>query len=77
MLAGTSPSGITARAKAIYILAADSVRTRGPLDEASFNAAFSVLGQDGVNAAIQQAAAFMYTTIMLNVGDVCLPSSVK
>lgn len=76
MLAGKTPSTITARAAAVYKLAIQLAQTRGPLDTASFNAALSVLGHAGVNAAIQQTAAFMYASIMLNGGDVCAPSGV-
>jgi hypothetical protein len=43
----------------------------------SYNAAFAVLGREGVAAAIQQAAAFMYSAVMLNAGDVCLPEGVE
>jgi hypothetical protein len=43
----------------------------------SYNAAFAVLGREGVAATIQQAAAFMYSAVMLNAGDVCLPEGVE
>lgn len=43
----------------------------------SYNAAFAVPGREGVAATIRQAAAFMYSAVMLNIGDVCLPEGVK
>ena len=76
MLAGFCPPGITARQAAIYNLAAKLAQMRGPLDSESFNAALAVLGRDGVAGTIQQSAAFMYSAVMLNAGDVCLPDGV-
>jgi hypothetical protein len=43
----------------------------------SYNVAFAVLGRDGVAATIQQAAAFIYSAMMLNAGDVCLSEGVE
>ncbi|KAF7860818.1 hypothetical protein EAF04_008336 [Stromatinia cepivora] len=77
MLAGHCPSSVTARQKAVYEIAVKLAKTRGPLDTASFKEAEAVLGQAGVLGAIQQSAAFMYASMMLNAGDVCLPSSVR
>ncbi|THV44336.1 hypothetical protein BGAL_0669g00010 [Botrytis galanthina] len=77
MLAGDCPSSVTSRQKAVYEVAAKLARTRGPLDMSSFKAAEAVLGQAGILGAIQQSAAFMYASMMLNAGDVCLPSGVE
>lgn len=76
MIAGTCPSSITERQKAIYQLAVKLAEMRGPLDMASFEAAEAVLGKDGVAGAVHQSAAFMYAAMMLNAGDVCLPSGI-
>ncbi|PQE23622.1 Carboxymuconolactone decarboxylase-like protein [Rutstroemia sp. NJR-2017a BVV2] len=77
MLAGTCPSGITKRQAACWTLAVKLAQTRGPLDSVSFQEASDVLGTESVAAAIHQAAAFMYTSIMLNAGDVGLPAGVE
>jgi hypothetical protein len=76
MLAGVCPSSITTREAAIYKLAVKLAQTREPLDTESFNAALAVLGPDGVAGTIQQSAAFMYSAVMLNAGNVYLPSGV-
>ncbi|KAJ8061325.1 hypothetical protein OCU04_010388 [Sclerotinia nivalis] len=76
MLGGHCPLSVTARQKAVYEIAVKLAKTRGPLDTASFKAAEAVLGQAGILGAIQQSAAFMYASMMLNAGDVCLPSGV-
>ncbi|KAH6662528.1 hypothetical protein B0J14DRAFT_495980 [Halenospora varia] len=76
MLAGVTPFDITERQAAIHKLAIKMVQLKGPLDTVSFNDALSVLGQVGIEIAIHQTAAFMYAALMLNVGDVCLPSGV-
>jgi hypothetical protein len=77
MLAGICPEGIPARQLAIYNLGVKLAQMRGPLDTASYNAAFAVLGREGVAATVPQAAAFMYSALMLNAGDVCLPEGVE
>ncbi|KAF7912024.1 uncharacterized protein EAE98_011781 [Botrytis deweyae] len=77
MLAGDCPSRVTPRQKAVYEVAVKLARTRGPLDMPSFKAAEAVLGQAGILGAVQQSAAFMYASMMLNAGDVCLPSGVE
>ncbi|KAI9640044.1 hypothetical protein NHQ30_011607 [Ciborinia camelliae] len=77
MLAGTCPSDITKRQAACWTLAVKLAQTKGPLDSVSFQEASSVLGTESVAAAIHQAAAFLYTSIMLNAGDVCLPAGVS
>ncbi|KAF5867686.1 putative carboxymuconolactone decarboxylase protein [Botrytis fragariae] len=77
MLAGDCPSSVTPRQKAIYEVAVKLARTRGPLDMPSFTTAEAVLGQAGILGAIQQSAAFMYASMMLNAGDVCLPAGVE
>lgn len=76
-LAGEYPSIMTARQEATYHVARKLAQTRGPLDSASFKAAEAVLGKAGVLGAVQQSAAFMYTSMMLNAADVCLSSGVK
>jgi hypothetical protein len=73
MLEGTRPEGIPV---AIYNLGVKLAQMRGLLDTASHNAAFAVLGREGIASTIQQAAAFMYSALMLNAGDVCLPEGV-
>ena len=77
MLAGTCPADITPRQAAVYRLASKLAQMKGPLDSASYNAAFDILGREGVAGVIQQSAAFMYSAVMLNAGDVCLPSDVE
>ncbi|TGO41217.1 hypothetical protein BHYA_0025g00690 [Botrytis hyacinthi] len=77
MLAGDCPSSVTPRQKAVYEVAVKLAQTRGPLDMPSFKAAEAVLGQAGILGAIQQSAAFMYASMMLNAGDVCLPPGVE
>jgi hypothetical protein len=76
MLAGICPEGIPARQAAIYNPGVKLAQMRGPLDTVSYNAAFDVLGREGVASTVQQAAAFMYSALMLNAGDVCLPEDV-
>jgi hypothetical protein len=76
MLEGTCLLGIPVRQAAIYNLGVKLAQMREPLDTVSYNAASAVLGRDGVAATIQQAAAFMYSAVMLNAGDVCLPEGV-
>ncbi|TVY40039.1 hypothetical protein LSUB1_G003941 [Lachnellula subtilissima] len=73
MLAGFCATGLSTRESAIYNLAVKLAQMRGPLDQASYDAAFAVLGHEGVEATIQQAAAFSYSAMMLNAGDVCVP----
>jgi hypothetical protein len=58
-----------ARQFATYKLGVKLAQTRGPLDKASFQEAFSMLGRSSVACAIQQIAAFMYAAIMLHAGD--------
>lgn len=77
MLAGTCPADITARERVIYKLAIKLCQTRGPLDAESYNDAVSVLGTAGFAGVIQQSAASMYAIMMLNAGDVGLPSGVQ
>ncbi|ESZ91058.1 hypothetical protein SBOR_8552 [Sclerotinia borealis F-4128] len=77
LLVGRCPPSVTKRQEAIYHVAVKLTQTRGPLDIASFKAAEAVLGQAGVLGAVQQSAAFMYASMMLNAGDVCLPSGVE
>jgi 4-carboxymuconolactone decarboxylase len=77
MLAGTCPSDITARQGAIYKLAIKLAQTRGPLDSESYDEAFSVLGHAGITGAINQAAAFMFVSLLLNAGDVQMPAGAK
>jgi hypothetical protein len=77
MLAGIYPEGVPVRQVAIYSLSVKLAQMRGPLDEVSYNDAFAVLGREGVAGAVQQAAAFMYSAVMLNAGDVCLPEGVE
>ncbi|KAF7951878.1 hypothetical protein EAE96_007175 [Botrytis aclada] len=77
MLAGDCPSSVTPRQKAVYEVAVKLAHTRGPLDMLSFKTAEAVLGQAGILGAIQQSAALMYASMMLNAGDVCLPSDVE
>jgi hypothetical protein len=76
MLAGVTPLDITKRQATIYELAIKMVQLKGPLDSASFNSAVSVLGLVDIESVIQQTAAFMYAALLLNVGDVRLPSGV-
>ena len=73
MLAGHYKTDISARETAIYNLAVKLAHMKGPLDVASYDAAFAVLGREGVAATIQQSAAFSYSAMMLNAGDVCVP----
>jgi hypothetical protein len=73
MLAGSCPEDIAAREAACWALAVKLAQTRGPLDEESFKEARDVLGVEGVAAAVHQAAAFMYASMMLNAGDVPVP----
>lgn len=75
MLAGV-PTDIPPLPLAAYEVAVKLAQTRGPLDSASWNEAFSVLGQLGTHGAIMQAAAFMHASMMMNGGDVCLPENV-
>jgi hypothetical protein len=77
MLEGTGPLGIPARQAAIYNLGVNLAQIRGPLDMVSYNAAFAMLGREGIAATMQQAAAFIYSAVMLNAGDVCLPECVE
>jgi hypothetical protein len=76
MLAGICPEGVPVRQVAIYNIGVRLAQMRGPLDEVAYNDDFAVLGQKGVAFAVQQAAAFMYSALMLNAGDVCLPEGV-
>ncbi|KAF7895911.1 hypothetical protein EAF00_005926 [Botryotinia globosa] len=77
MLAGDCPSSVTPRQKAVYEVAVKLAQTRGPSNMPSFKAAEAVLGQAGILGAIQPSAAFTYASMMLNAGDVCLPSGVE
>ncbi|TGO83894.1 hypothetical protein BPOR_0578g00030 [Botrytis porri] len=77
MLAGDCPSCVTARQKAVCEDAVKLAQTRGPLDMQSFKAAEDVLGREGTMGAVQQSAAFMYASIMLNAGDVGLLAGVE
>jgi hypothetical protein len=77
MLAGNSPKGVTERIAAIYKISALLAQTRGPLALSDYNAAVSVLGQTDLLATINQAAAFMFASITLNAGDVCVPAGVE
>lgn len=74
MLAGRCPTTVTARQAAAYKLAVRIASLKGPLDSASFNAALSVLGREGVEGVTQQTATSMLAIIMLNVGDICVPA---
>jgi hypothetical protein len=73
MLEGTCPEAIPTRQVAIYNLGVRLAQMRGLLDTASYNAAFAMLGREGIAGTIQHAAAFMYSALILNAGDVCLP----
>jgi hypothetical protein len=76
MLAGVTPLDITKRQATIYELAIKMAQLKGPLDSTSFGSAVSVLGLVDIESVIQQTAAFMYAALLLNVGDVRLPSGV-
>jgi 4-carboxymuconolactone decarboxylase len=77
MLSGSCPSDITKRQAACWTLAVKLAQTRGPLDGVAFKEASDVLGTESLAAVIHQVAAFMYTSIMLNAGDVGLPAGVE
>ena len=77
MLAGICPTTVTERQAVIFNLAVKLAETSCPLDKKSFDDAASVLGLEGTAAAIQQTAAFMYASIMLNAGDVSVPTAVN
>ena len=77
MLVGTCPSDVTVRQAAIYKLAVKLAQMRGPLNKESFNESVAVLGLDGVGSAIQQPAAFINASMMMNVGHVAVPVAFK
>ncbi|PQE08973.1 Carboxymuconolactone decarboxylase-like protein [Rutstroemia sp. NJR-2017a WRK4] len=77
MLEGRCPADVGAREAAVYKLAAKLAQTRGPLDGESYDEALKVLGREGVLGAVQQAAAFMHASILMNAGDVGIPYGVE
>ncbi|PQE19182.1 hypothetical protein CJF30_00007518 [Rutstroemia sp. NJR-2017a BBW] len=77
MLSGTCPSDITSRQAACWSLGVKLAQTRGPLDEVAFRGARDVLGTETLAAVIHQVGAFVYTSVMLNAGDVGLPDGVE
>lgn len=70
---GKMPQGMSEREEAVYILAGELVRLRGPLDEDVFERARKVLGEDGIAGVIHTTGAFLYSTILLNAADVPVP----
>jgi 4-carboxymuconolactone decarboxylase len=77
MLEGRCPADVGAREAAVYKLAVKLAQTRGPLDGESYDKALEVLGREGVLGAVQQAAAFMHASILMNAGDVGLPKGTE
>jgi 4-carboxymuconolactone decarboxylase len=77
MLEGRCPADVGEREAAVYKLAVKLAQTRGPLDGESYDEALEVLGREGVLGAVQQAAAFMHASILMNAGDVGLPNGVE
>ena len=49
------------------------VKVRGPLGEEEFEKARRVMGRDGAAALMHVAGVYLYSGLLMNAADVCLP----
>ena len=70
---GKLPQVLSEREEVAYVFAEELVRMRGPLGDGAFERAKNVLGREGVAALMHLTGSFLYSSVLLNVADVCLP----
>ncbi|OCL04358.1 hypothetical protein AOQ84DRAFT_391596 [Glonium stellatum] len=74
---GKLPQGLSEREEAAYVLVGELIRMRGPLDDGAFERAKNVLGMEGVAALMHLTGSYLYSSVLLNAADVCLPEGEK
>jgi 4-carboxymuconolactone decarboxylase len=67
---GKMPEGLTEREETAFVIAAQMVKLRGPLDDTAFEKAKSVFGREGLASLTHLVALYSYVSLVLNVGDV-------
>ena len=65
--------GLSEREEVAYVFAEESVRMRGPLGDGAFERAKNVLGGNGVAASMHLTRSCLYSSVLPNAADVCLP----
>ena len=65
--------GLSEREEVAYVFAEELVRTRGPLGDGAFERAKNVLGVEGVAVSMHLTRSCLYSSVLLNAADVCLP----
>ena len=65
--------GLSEREEVAYVFAEELVRMRGPLNDGAFERAKNVLGGKGVAASMHLTGSCLYSSVLLNAADVCLP----
>ncbi|KAI1662269.1 AhpD-like protein [Daldinia decipiens] len=72
---GKLPSGLSDRESTVYNLALKLTKLRKPLDDASFEHAREILGQDGVAGVAHIVSGYIYVSMLSNIADVGAPKS--
>ena len=70
---GTTPEGISEDEAMVYTTALELARSRGPLEEQTFQHAESVLGKERVARVAQVVGFYLYSSTLLNVGAIPVP----
>ena len=71
---GNTPEGLTDDEAMVYTTALKLARSRGPLDEPSFQRAEVLLGKEKVARVAQVVGFYLYSSTLLNVGDIPVPA---
>ena len=70
---GTVPKGLSDDETTVYTTALKLARSRGPLDEETFQHAESILGKERVARVAQVVGFYLYSSTLLNVGAIPVP----
>jgi hypothetical protein len=70
---GKPPQVLGEREEVAYMFAGELARMRKPLGDGASERAKNVLGRKGVAALTHLTGSFLYSSVLLNVADTCLP----
>ena len=70
---GKLPQVLSERGEVAYVFAGELVRMRGPPGDGASEKAKNVLGREGVAALMHLTGSFLYSSVLLNIADACLP----
>jgi len=74
---GSLPSSLSEREEAAYSFALQLAHMNGPMDDEVFARAQEVFGRDGVAALMHTTGSFLYSSVLFNAADICLPEGEK